>query len=228
MKRLITICFVALLSITAFAQKDVTKFLGIPVDGYKSEMRQKLIAKGYKSLTYNGEEHFEGEFNGSDVELYIVTHNNKVWRIMVADKYLSNETDIKIRFNKLCGQFKFSKNYVYKSIDQTIPDDEDISFELSVHNKRYEASFHQKPLEYDSVEYEKQFEEYVSKSFTKERWKEIVNEDPEYVDLKKKWFDSYREENKSVWFMIKEYSYDKYGILLFYDNEYNRANGEDL
>lgn len=33
--------------------------------------------------------------------------------------------------------------------------------------------------------------------------------------------------NKSVWFMISDL-YDKYYITMFYDNEYNRANGEDL
>ena len=32
---------------------------------------------------------------------------------------------------------------------------------------------------------------------------------------------------KSVWFMISE-SYGKYYIIMFYDNEYNKANGEDL
>lgn len=32
---------------------------------------------------------------------------------------------------------------------------------------------------------------------------------------------------KPVWFMISEH-YGKYYITMFYDNEYNRANGEDL
>jgi hypothetical protein len=32
---------------------------------------------------------------------------------------------------------------------------------------------------------------------------------------------------KIVWFMINEL-YGKYYITMFYDNEYNRANGEDL
>ncbi len=32
---------------------------------------------------------------------------------------------------------------------------------------------------------------------------------------------------KSVWFMISEL-YGKYVIIMYYDNEYNRANGEDL
>lgn len=32
---------------------------------------------------------------------------------------------------------------------------------------------------------------------------------------------------RPVWFMISEL-YGEYGIYMFYDNEYNRANGEDL
>lgn len=32
---------------------------------------------------------------------------------------------------------------------------------------------------------------------------------------------------KPVWFMISE-RFGKYYITMFYDNEYNRANGEDL
>lgn len=33
---------------------------------------------------------------------------------------------------------------------------------------------------------------------------------------------------KPVWFRIIERSYDRYYIAMFYDNEYNQANGEDL
>ena len=31
----------------SYAQKDVTQFLDIPVDGYKPEMIEKLKSKGY-------------------------------------------------------------------------------------------------------------------------------------------------------------------------------------
>ena len=47
MKRLFTLVALCLLSAVAFAQKDVTKFLGIPVDGTKTQMIQKLKAKGF-------------------------------------------------------------------------------------------------------------------------------------------------------------------------------------
>lgn len=92
-----------LVSASASAQKDVTKFLGIPVDGYKSEMRKKLIDKGF---TYNAQyDYLEGEFNGRNVIVSIITNNNKVWRIIVLDVNSCGEADIKIRFNNLCAQF---------------------------------------------------------------------------------------------------------------------------
>lgn len=34
-------------------------------------------------------------------------------------------------------------------------------------------------------------------------------------------------ENKCVWFMITE-EYGKYRILMYYDNKYNQASGDDL
>lgn len=33
--------------------------------------------------------------------------------------------------------------------------------------------------------------------------------------------------DNSVWFMISEH-YGRYGILMYYDNKKNQANGEDL
>lgn len=61
---------------------------------------------------------------------------------MLCDAHQMDETDIKIRFNKLCQQFK--NNSKYTSLDDyTIPEDEDISYEMSVNSKRYEAIFYQ-------------------------------------------------------------------------------------
>ena len=183
MKRLFLLLLLVT-STTVFAQKEVTKFLGIPVDGYKSEMIQKLKAKGYK---YNSvRECLEGEFNGREVEIGVVTNNNKVYRIAVFDKNYSSETDIKIRFNTLCGQFENNSRY-FGSKEQRISDDDDISYEISVHNKRYEAVFYQ------------------------------MHDDDEFEDV----------INRPVWFMIGDY-YGSYKILMYYDNVYNQANGDDL
>ena len=47
MKKLLSITMLLISSLFIYAQQDVTKFLGIPVDGSKSDMIQKLKAKGY-------------------------------------------------------------------------------------------------------------------------------------------------------------------------------------
>lgn len=176
-----------MLSMVVYAQKDVTKFLGIPVDGSKSAMIQKLKAKGFRYDTSS--DLLDGQFNGRDVFLKVVTNGDKVYRIGVMDKNYTDESNIKINFNTLCRQFL--NNVKYKPAvesDQFIPDDENISYEMTVNKKRYEASFFQLPSE------------------------ENTNED---------------FSKKQVWFMINE-SYGQYGIMLFYDNAYNQANGEDL
>lgn len=91
--------------------KDITTFLGIPIDGTKAEMRQKLLDKGYiLKKDRNGDEWLEGEFNGRSVRISIVTNNNKVWRIAVMDKFLTSENNVKARFNNLFHQFKNNLN----------------------------------------------------------------------------------------------------------------------
>lgn len=178
------VLFLLLTSVTVYAQKEVTKFLGIPVDGYKSEMIQKLKAKGYK---YNNtKDCLEGEFNGREVEISVVTNNNKVYRIAVFDKDYLNETDIKIRFNTLCNQFENNSRY-FGSSDK-ISDKEDISIQMSLYGKRYEAVY---------------FQKLSDKPMDEEGF------------------------NRTVWFMIDEV-FGRYRILMFYDNVYNQANGDDL
>ncbi len=206
------------------AQKDVTQFLGIPVDGSKSEMIRKLKEKGYRNNPFNSDI-LEGEFNGSDVEILVATNNNKVCRIMVRDKNPSDERAIQIRFNRLCEQFE--KNSKYLSLEnKPIPDDEDISYEIIVNKKRYEAVFYQKP-EIDTIALANELKsvllsKYTEKQLenpTEEMASEILKMSIEYVMEK--------SSKKSVWFMISN-QLNRYYITMFYDNEYNRANGEDL
>ena len=129
-------------SLLSDAQDRALKFLGIPVDGYKSEMIQKLRNKGY---IYSGGNILTGEFNGTDVNIHIVTNNNKVWRIYIEDDNTRDEYQIKLRFNTLCDQF--TRNSKYKALieNQKIPMDEDISYEMNVKDKHYEAVFYQIP-----------------------------------------------------------------------------------
>lgn len=125
MKKVLSLLLLLLFSCTIQAQKDVTTFLGIPVDGPKSEMRKKLIAKGFEPVP--GQDFLKGEFNGADVHVYIVTNNNKVYRIMLCDANTQDEAGIKIRFNNLVSQFENNKRYV-KFDNYTLSGDVDIPY----------------------------------------------------------------------------------------------------
>lgn len=166
-------------------EKDVTKFLGIPVDGDKPAMIKKLKAKGFTPVLA-GEDILEGEFNGTDVVVYIGTNKNKVWRIALLDKYPRDEREIKQRFNRLCEQFennpKYDASFMKFMGKTTIPNDEDLGYEIAVNNKRYEAIYYQLPLQL----------------------------------------------YKQVCFFISRDNDGEYRICMYYDNEYNKANGEDL
>lgn len=195
MKQLIMSVVIAMFAVCASAQKDVTRFLGIPVDGTKTEMIQKLKAKGFRQSTYD-KDILEGEFNGRDVNIHIGTNGGKVWRVAVFDASSSDERAIQIRFNILCSQFENNSKYLTGAAPR-ISDSEDISYEMTVNNKRYEAHFYQQSS--DMLTKTIDYEAMMSSS-----------------------------SKRFVWFTIAQASYDKYFIAMFYDNEYNKANGEDL
>ena len=234
MRRVFVITLIALFSITMLAnaqtqvypkERIVTKFLGIPVDGTKKEMTQKLINKGFD---YNNTfDYLEGEFNGYDVKIHIVTNNNKVYRILVEDAYPINESDIKIRFNRLCKQFDNNDRYISLS-NYELSEQEDISYEMSVHNKRYEASYYQTDGIIDSLTIKKEMQGILYEKYGNDKKVEDLTQE-EVLDITFEYLFKYIDKlsNNSVWFMINE-SYGKYKILMYYDNLYNQANGDDL
>ena len=197
MRKFLTLLAMIAISASVFAQKEVTKFMGIPVDGSPTEMIKKLKAKGFTTdedvmqlvklglIDFDGTEVLTGRFNGTKVRVYILVKTNKVWRIYLVDKDRRDETQIKIRFNTLVRQFENNDKYVPYFDEQTIADDEDISHQMTVNKKRYDAYFLQKGE------------------------------------------DGTVDEKRMVWFTIFERS-DGYCIRMFYDNEYNRADGSDL
>ena len=225
MKKILFFILVTL-PMVVFGQEDVTLFMGIPVDGKKTDFIQCLKKKGF-SLDYHSDEGvMSGKFNGKDVDVYIQTNNDKVCRIVVSDKTETrSESDIRIAFNKLIRQFKNNDRYVeYPIPNEEISEDTDLSYEITVNKKRFQAEFYQRPLEVDSIDVEeisniqKRIEDAKSKKNTIEAL-EIFGEFDKYF---KKYF-----ANKFVWFMISE-SYGRYSITIFYENGYNMANGEDL
>lgn len=215
---------------------EVTKFLGIPVDGTKSQMIQKIKAKGF---TYNQkQDRLKGKFNGRDVYVSVVTNKNKVWRIMVQDVVPSSETDIKIRFNELCRQFAENEKYVPQNLtgNYEIESDEDISYNITVRNKRYEAGYFQmtekdKEFLQDTTALMNAVKPIIQSKYTEEELDnptEEITQDVYNIAADYLFENLYeRVKNRSVWFLINEF-YGDYSIIMYYDNELNKARGEDL
>lgn len=222
-KKLASIIFLFFMQISLFAQKDVTQFMGIPVDGYKPEMIQKLKEKGF-TVSKIQDDILEGEFNGRAVRIYIATNNNKVWRIMVAEVNTVNETDIKIRFNNLLYQFQNNTKYIPLSDSKIrsyeIPEDEDISYEITVHKKRYDALFYQKSLTVNSKD--QPTEPITNKDTLKQTLNEKLSSSSPRSNKELE-----TSLNKTVWFTISEYQ-GEYYITIYYDNDLNKAKGDDL
>lgn len=237
MRNLFVVILSFFISTVAFSQNDVTTFLGIPVDGTKSDMIQKLKAKGF---IYDAKlDMLKGEFNGRNSELHIVTNKNKVYRIMVTDIEGTDETGIKIRFNNLCKQFENNGKYIPQNLigEYVITNEEDISYEMNVHNKRFEADYYQfSAKDIDSTTIDNWFEtiqdHYSLEDIEKLEEGVVEGMSVEQInalkDLLSTFFQLFsHKSHKSVWFIISE-RYGKYFINIYYDNELNMAHGEDL
>lgn len=144
---MLTLLFVNILNI-ANAQRDVTKFMGIPIDGTYQEMEKKLVEKGFKVGRYDPSGHREdylfGMFNDKFVNLYIVTYKQKVYRIVV--RYETRYSDcvaIKGMFNELCWQFENNPKYKTDEPNQRLPTNYNVEYEMNINKQRPECYFYQ-------------------------------------------------------------------------------------
>ena len=241
MKRLLSFVIgILIMCSTVFGQSESTlKFLGIPVDGSKSEMVEVLKSKGFE---YDSESDFLiGDFNGKKSEIGIVENHGKVYRVVVFDADTYDAGEIRIRFNNLIHQFENNDKYFYIFPNDIIPEDEDIHYEILVNKKQYIAEFRYNPLYGNDELRDKVINEAVEESKlsiekTKDEktiggitYGEFYSDKDNYdqlissvVSLK-----VIQMSNSSVWFKIFEH-YGKYYIGLYYDNLLNAPNGEDL
>lgn len=184
MKKILSLAFLLMLSLSVFAQRQVTKFLGIPVDGSRTDMIEELKDKGFTEEKYG--DVLEGKFNGTNVAIRVQTNNNKVWRLLVRYNNSFDKGQIKIQYNNLIDQFSNNPRYKVAETEE-VADEDDIDYEVGVKKKQYQAVFYQLP-------------------------------------------DDENIKNRVVWFTIREdhFKYQEYRIVIFYENKYNEANGDDL
>lgn len=238
-KAMVALLMLLILSLSAqnIQNPQVVKFMGIPIDGTKSEMITQLKKKGF---TYDRENDWlEGRFNGESVRIFVHTNNEVVDRIMVSYANTVNESNIKVEYNELVYQFENNEKYYSSEEDQYISDDVDISYEMSIKSKRFQASFHQC---YTKIEME-EIRQSIYDNY--EAFMETASDEIESIKEYGLFSDDDKETNVNtlvtmmaldysmnnvVWFMIFESRdrYNQYYINIFYDNLRNRPNGEDL
>ena len=199
MKRTILIALLALLPILGYSQnKGVLKFLGIPIDGTEAQFATQLRSKGFQYNTRT--ESYKGQFNGQNVDVYIHTNHNIVDRVYV-DFPSTNEDGVRAEFNHLLSQFQDNGKYLEFSMNEEIPKDDDISYEISVHNKRYQASFSYIDPDQDRAVFMNRMLDVFSDFFTEEQlstlreYSKIVLEipDEDIDDLMAKMTDEMQE-----------------------------------
>lgn len=224
MKKELFTLFALFVSFSCYAQYE-TRFLGIPITGSKVDMINKIAQKGFSKTSYNGFD-LEGEFNGTQVGISVVTNNNKVYRVCLQDLNYRDERDVQIRYNNLCKQFKENRKYLVVDANP-IADNEDIFYEITVHKKRYEATFRQSLTDEERKQLGEKYVKAIKEKYhlgALDKLEGKVREEA-IEELSKEMKDIMN--NRVVWFMINE-RYGKYGILMFYDNRANEASGEDL
>lgn len=236
MKKILTTLLLVILSFVAVAQTNTITFLGIPVDGSKSVIEQRLRKeKGffYENDLYEEAGFLSGNFNGYRVRVAVYDYNGLVRRVAVILPDVS-ETQVKIQYNNLFNQLKNNEKYLYRETDCSgeLSEEEDISYEISVNDKQYQNVFFYPPWG--------TLNEFI-KSLKEAENPQDVLEEERFADLVKSSFKDGELDGASsvlwamnnsegkVWYTIgKATNYGQYHIIIFYDNIKNEPNGEDL
>lgn len=256
MKKIAATLFLVYSCLIAIAQNSNTlTFLGIPVDGSEQAMKNKLKQKGFKEKY--GYDCLTGQFNGETVDVYIHTNHDKVDRIYVAFRP-TTEDEIRVKYNQLLAQFKNNNKYLDFYGNAEIPMNEDISNEIRVNHKRYEASFcYINPdLDINEEEITNRFLTALSSTLSEEKKTNIITQLTAFLNSSERKKESMLsiitneltydskfivllDVMKAAKSVIESFStgdvwfmidenYGKFKICLYYDNLANRPNGEDL
>lgn len=201
MRRLV-FALLMLFTLSMSAQDNVMKFMGIPIDGTKSEMIDKLQQKGFapeqieidleraeenyiavggeiiegRNREKDGGYYMHGYFNGARCKLVIMSYKSKVYKIVVAF-----EDSYKDKFNA----FTAFNNYAER-----------------LQNKYYDENNFYKPLDYSGD----------------------LKLDADYFNM---FFDKQKMGGVTLHITYPETNME-YHIILEYLNVNNMPNGEDL
>ncbi len=232
--RLFFVILFCLFCVNIFAQRDVTTFLGVPIDGAKDELLEKLKDKGWLP-SMKGSDVLHGQFEKIDLELRVVTYNDTVYRIVLSDRSTFDEKEIITRYNMLCDYFLESHRYSGNA-SQKLSETMDLTYEMKTMNRHIDAVFYQMP-DMTTDTYNNITAHFQSSYSEKKRQQAFArlkdaSEDESLLEelLTGKDADLYNEiyqvflkigTMKMVWFTIDRDVFGRYKILVFFDNKYN-------
>lgn len=140
--RFFSIVLLMMASLAVPAQK-ATVFMGVKVDGSKSDVVRKLKSAGFSDGTKPYD--LTGEVNGKMSEVSILTHKGKVWRIEVRDysPYASADDAVR-RYNRLIDVFRKDNSYTEYEQNPYTSETERTFFEEYIREGFYYAEFFQR------------------------------------------------------------------------------------
>ena len=228
-----------LLTLSLNAQDNIIKFMGIPVDGTKSEMISKLKQKGF---TYDYDnDMFKGSFNGDAIQGIIETYNDKVYNIrFIYDVSGFNKSMVINRFNSLVLKYDTNEKYLSKiKIDKAlnniesyqIDPYEDIDYEIR-NGKTYFATYYYnygKDLSDTTGMYQFKKDLYNRYSNLASLYERNIEEVVDALGGIEALYVLEKLEQDKVWFFILDgFESNTYNIMFYYNNKRNAPNGEDL
>lgn len=141
MKKFYLIFICLLFSTCIFCQERVPEFFGIPIDGTKEEMIQKLVETGKFIKCVSGDKYDLMLINEDFIRLgvypfvKIYTHDSKV--AIIQQDFLNLSAKVaKILFNVFVERFSNDSEFIVLKGD-LIPEKEDIFYEMRVNKKEY-------------------------------------------------------------------------------------------
>lgn len=224
--------------------KNVIHFLGIPVDGKKSEVSAKLQTKGLTPVYHNpaikerliskglctniiDTTILSGKMDNEDKIIQIMDHNGKVYRIIISDENPSDETSIKAKFNKLCRRLLASEDYIpYTGTfpDFEIPENE----KITLAQKRYTVTFFQLPPGVTHTMVHQEVNTGIEETYKKARSLKLTTSEGEAMISNFIKATVEKHQQRRLWFLITSVREGEFRLVIFYDNVYNLPAGEDL
>lgn len=142
MKKIVFAFLMTLAPMSLLAQKNITTFMGIPVNGTKSSVVAKLKSRGFVK---DGHDCLKGEIENIPYLVRVMTDRGRVYRISVVEEKGTDDVSLAVaRYNSLLDWFRKDSNYTEYEYNPYIYPSDNLKYEKKIADGWYYAEFFQK------------------------------------------------------------------------------------